>query len=241
MQHQLDDGLILRSLDEGYESDKQNLTKFYVDVFTDAYGPEDEDLQYWINDLLDDKHPTVTDADIWVVVDSTQDDRIVSALLLIPQVWRYAGVDIGVGRVELVATHKEYRDRGLVRKLFDVLHARSESLGHDIQAITGIPYFYRQFGYAMAVELGMGGTLPFGAIPKLKDDEKVKYTLRAVTSDDIPQLMEWDCAFGKDYLLSVDRPAAIWKYELASRTPPLGYKLHIIVNENGEDVGFCTY
>ena len=53
--------------------------------------------------------------------------------------WSYAGIPFGVGRPELVATLPEYRNRGLIRSLFAMFHARSASKGEQAQAITGIP------------------------------------------------------------------------------------------------------
>ena len=240
MQKQLHNNLILRSLSAGIASDKENLAEFYVDVFTDAYGPDDKILGMWIPNLLTDKHPTVTDDDIWVVVDADQDDRIVSAVLLIPQTWRFTDIEIGVGRIELVATHKDYRRQGLVRELFNVAHQRSAELGHDIMTITGIPFFYRQFGYDMAVHLGGCGFLPFIAIPKLKDEEQPKFTLRDVTPDDIPQLMAWDESIIDNYVLTAKRDAVMWEFEIEHRTKEsaeyIAYKM--IVSQAGEDVGY---
>ncbi|NDJ86020.1 MAG: GNAT family N-acetyltransferase [Chloroflexi bacterium] len=239
---QLDDGLILRSLAEGTPRDKTQLSKFYLDVFIEAYGPEDEWIGPWADDLLAASHPTVTDDDVWVVIDPTQDDRIVSALLLIPQTWRYETLSFGVGRVELVATHKDYRDRGLVRELFAALHARSKALGHSIQAITGIPYFYRQFGYAMAVDLGTSAAIPFEAIPELKEDEAPFCHLRPATEADIPAMMAWEEMFAARHLLSHLRPQCLWEYEMTRRNKATvrAVQYHIIVDKGGRDIGYIT-
>ena len=61
--------------------------------------------------------------------------------------WSFAGILFGVTRAEMVATEPSYRRRGLVRALFEMVHARGAAEGHLLSAITGIPYFYRQFGY----------------------------------------------------------------------------------------------
>jgi predicted acetyltransferase len=234
------DGLILRSLSAGFEHDKASLPEFYRDVFVDAYGEEDELVGKWALDLLSHEHPTVTDDDVWVIVDPAQDDRIVSALLLIPQTWRYADIEIGVGRVELVATHKDYRGRGLVRDLMHALHERSAALGHDITVITGIPHFYRQFGYAMAIDLGTCGMIPFGAIPKLKDDQKPTYTLRLATEADIPDLICWNRHFAQRKLLSVVQTEEQLRFELNGRHPKSDAQghYHIIVDQSQNPVGF---
>lgn len=242
MLKQLSNGLILRSLKEGTPQDKQNLPQFYVDSFVDVYGPEDEVLGPWAADIISGRHPTITDEDVYVVVDPAHDERIVSALMLIPQLWHYENIPLKIGRVELVATHPEYRNQGLVRELFEVIHARSEALGHNIQAITGISYFYRQFGYAMAVDLGFAGSVPLGALGKPKEDASPEFTLRAATLADIPKLMAWQTHFAQKHLLSYQRPAEHWEYELSIRNldTQLALNFWIITRQDGTEVGYVT-
>ena len=86
---------------------------------------------------------------------------------LIPQTWTYEGIEFGVGRPELVGTAPEFRNRGLVRAQFDEVHKWSAERGHMVQVITGIPYYYRLFGYEMALDLA-GRRVGFEAnVPKL--------------------------------------------------------------------------
>lgn len=42
-----------------------------------------------------------------------------------------------------VATQPEYEGRGLLRALMHWAHARSHARDHVLQAMIGIPYFYR--------------------------------------------------------------------------------------------------
>src|SRR6185437_15754545 len=87
-------------------------------------------------------------SDYAIVEDTSRPDHpIVACSCLWQHTWEYAGIPFGVGRPEYVAVHPAYRRRGLVREIFTLLHARSVMRGDMIQAITGIPYFYRQFGY----------------------------------------------------------------------------------------------
>ncbi len=97
---------------------------------------------------------------------------------LIPQTWTYAGIPFKVGRPELVGTLPEYRNRGLVRRQFDIIHQWSAEQGEKVQVITGIPYYYRLFGYEMAMNLG-GGRAGFPThIPRLKEGEAEPYHIR---------------------------------------------------------------
>ena len=239
---ELRDGLILRSLSEGVASDRENMGQFYTDVFTE-FGDEDaETFVAWTADLISDAHPTTSLDDFWVVVDPSKNDQIVSAVLYVPQVWRMEDIEIPTGRVELVATNKDYRRRGLVRELINAAHQRGDELGHMMQGITGISHYYRRFGYAMAVDLGSDTFLPISSIPKLKKDQKQRYTLRPATNSDIPNLLAWESYEYRDCNLTVKHDETIWDYEINHRTieTPMHIQVYIIANDNNEDVGFVV-
>jgi hypothetical protein len=101
-------------------------------------------------------HPTTSASDFTVVVDENADGKIASTMNLISQTWVYdgpsGGIPFALGRPELVATDEAYRRRGLVRMQFEAIHAKSAARGEMVQAITGIPWYYRQFGYEMCVD-----------------------------------------------------------------------------------------
>lgn len=242
MRRELKDGLILRSLDEGVASDRENMGQFYKDAFGGEGDEDSDELLAWTADLISDAHPQTNLQDFWVVVDSNKDDKIVSAILHIPQTWRYADIDLNAGRIELVATDKDYRNRGLIRAQFEAAHARCEALGQVIQGITGIPHYYRKFGYAMAVDLGGAGWLPLASVPRLKEDAKPDYTLRDASEADIPQLMGWYDAHMADKRLSTVRDEAIWRFEMLHRTKntPLKQHFKIIVDQDDQGVGYVA-
>ncbi len=237
MRKELRDGLILRSLDEGHATDQERLPVFYKETFEEA-DDEPNTFDVWTQELL--RHPHMSLADFFVVVDPAADDKIVSAVLLISQTWRYEGIDIPFGRIELVATDKAYRRRGLVRELINAAHQRSESLGHIMQGITGIPYYYRQFGYAMTVDLGMKGSISLAVAPKLKDDEQPKFTLRPATMEDISTLIEMDEYHARNASLSVVWSEEMWRFALTERAEKSVQKTnyHMIVDADSQPVGY---
>jgi GNAT superfamily N-acetyltransferase len=242
MKKQLADGLILRTLSEGYASDRDRLPDFYAGINTAGESEYVQDgLRHWTRDLMSG-HPTTTLDDVFVVVDPAKDDMLVSATLLIPQTWRYEDIDIAVGRPELVATHPEYRSRGLVRTLFDAVHERSATLGHQMQAITGILFFYRKFGYTMAVDLGEHAIFQLSALPDLAPEYTPAFTLRHATPDDIPAIAEWSAYLASERLLSDHFSPAALHYEITGRHP--GYYPHteyqVIVDATGQGVGYLT-
>lgn len=232
---ELENGFVICSMNDEF---REALPQFYVDVFTEIDGPVDQMLGIWAGDLLSPHHPTVTDDDVWMVIDPAQDNRILSALLLIPQIWHYEAVKLGVGRIELVATHREYRNRGFTRQLMEIAHQRSAELGHTLQAITGIPHFYRQFGYTMAVKLGPDTLLPFSGV---KGNDQPQYTLRPAALADIPCLMQWYNTYAQQVLLSVERTEKQWAHEITTRPMGIPPSVHyfIIENRQAEGVGYC--
>lgn len=124
----------------------------------------------------------------WIIVEDTSlpERPVVACTCYWRHTWSYAGIPFGVGRPEFVATNPEYRNRGLIRTIFNMLHARSDGEGHLMQGITGIPYFYRQFGYEMVLDLGGGRTSYVSLIPQKEGDEPEPYTLRQATLEDAP-------------------------------------------------------
>src|SRR5215204_6521175 len=240
MQKQLADGLILRTLSEGVASDREQLPQFYADVNGEDEPVETQQmLRIWTRDLIE-RHPTTTLDDIFVVVDPAQDDRIASATLLIPQTWCYEGIPFAVGRPELVGTRPEYRGRGLVRTLFAAVHARSAELGHQLQAITGIPYFYRQFGYTMALELGYQAICPLYERSEPATDSQPAFTLRPATPDDIPNMMAWHDYLARTRLVTQLRSPEEWRYDLMGHSAgsDVSMDYQIIVNAANEGVGY---
>ncbi len=161
----LSNGLVLR---RSTVQDAESLADFNARIQSDE-GPDkpDERVGVWAYDLCAKPHPTFQPSD-FTIVEETATQKIVSTMNLIPQTWTYAGIPFKVGRPELVGTLPEYRNQGLVRRQFDVIHQWSAENGEKLQVITGIPYYYRLFGYEMALNLSGGRAGYPTHIPKLK-------------------------------------------------------------------------
>jgi hypothetical protein len=211
----LGDGLILR---RATPSDGEALAAFNHNIHRhDDTGEPDERVAVWTRDLVERPHPTFNVGD-FTLVEDTKTGAIVSSMNLISQVWSYAGVEFKVGRPELVGTEPTYRERGLVRAQFEVIHGWSEGRGELLQAITGIPYYYRLFGYEMALALG-GGRAGFKPhIPRLKEGEKDPYRLRQATEADIGFLAKLYQLGAQRSLVSCVRDEALWRYEIAGKS-----------------------
>ena len=182
LRRELADGLILRSAryDDGAE-----LVDFNATMHADA-GLPGSTLAEWTRDLFETPHPTFRIERDVTVVEDTASGRIVSALFLIPQVWSYAGVPLKAGQPELIATHPDYRRRGLVRAQFEVIHDWSRAGGQLWQFIAGIAWYYRQFGYTYAVDLPPRPILRLGEAPS----PSTEFALRTATHNDVAFLAE---------------------------------------------------
>ena len=156
--------LILRTVQP---ADTEQLVAFKADTHRAPGAPEpDAYVAAWTRDLLERPHPTFR-TDWFLVVEETASNRIVSSLNMIPQTWTYGGIQIPVGRVEMVSTDPAYRRRGLVRRQIEVVHRWGDEMGHLAQVIIGIHWYYRQFGYEYAVGYGGRRIVDLDHIPGL--------------------------------------------------------------------------
>jgi hypothetical protein len=238
----LGDGLILR---RATRTDADALEAFNLPIHSDEGPDQAEDgarVAAWTRDLVEKPHPTFDVGD-FTIVEDTASGEIVSSLNIISQTWRYAGIPFGVGRPELVGTHPDYRHRGLVRAQFELIHEWSKARGHMLQAITGIPYFYRKFGYEMALNLGGGRDGYQPDVPKLKDGEQEPYHLRPVKTEDLPFITKLYRHASRRYLVSCDWDQSLWEYELHGKSPKSANRMEmrLIEGESGQRLGFLLH
>jgi GNAT superfamily N-acetyltransferase len=187
--HELGGGLLQRW---STPEDTENIAQLCGIVFRDK---EDEPLNVRMMESvkrhMSGDFPLMGPGDYALIEDTgKKGNPLVACTCLWRLVWEYEGIAFGVGQPEFVATHPDYRNRGLIRKLFEMVHARSEAEGHLVQAITGILYFYRQFGYEYALELEGRRVTYLSFIPKAQESTPEPYSLREATPEDIPLLME---------------------------------------------------
>jgi GNAT superfamily N-acetyltransferase len=233
----LGDGLILRW---GAPADTEAVAEHNVRYLSEDPAAPEEELRNWTRDLMRGDHPTTRASDFTVVVDERAGGKIVSSICLISQTWAYEEIPFKVGRPEIVSTDPAYRRRGLVRAQFAAIHARSAARGELLQAITGIPWYYRQYGYAMTLALGGSHRWLGFRVPPRKPDQPDAYRLRPATPDDIPLLTQHYAIHCADSLVSRVRPAGEWRYELTGpHEKSYGYrKFWIVEAAAGGPVGY---
>src|SRR5256886_10710973 len=154
-----------------------------------AEEPPNTNVMRVIRGLMNGDHPLMGRHDFGLIEDTSKEGNpVLPCTSLWKHTWTYEGIPFSVGRPEMVATDSAYRHRGFIRALFEMVHERSEAEGDLVQAITGIAYFYRQFGYEYALELEDRRTLPISLIPKVKEGESEPFTLREARGEDIPEI-----------------------------------------------------
>ncbi len=198
-----------------------------------------------IRRLMHGDHPFMGSHDFAVIEETSgEGNPVVACTCLWKQTWTYEGIPFSVGRPEMVATDAAYRHRGLVRALFELVHERSEAEGDLVQAITGISYFYRQFGYKYALELEDRRTIPLALIPQAKEGAPEPFTLREATAWDIPEIAALYNRCRTTSIVSESITGKQWLYEIESwkAHPHLGHRLQLqmIVNAGGRTVGFVA-
>ena len=173
-----------------------------------------------INGQLEDEmctqllqHHPCTTYDDYVLVEDTNADRLASTTCLIPWQMSLCGIPLRAAMLELVVTHPDYRRRGLVRAQIDHFHRRVCAQQFDVSIIQGIAYYYRQFGYAYALD-----HRPFDRLPgiNIAPGKSTSYHARITTPADIPALTAlYQCALQAQDI-HVSRDDAYWRFLLAA-------------------------
>ena len=234
----LGDGLVMR---RSTRADADRLAAFNARI----HGEDPQDAQavgVWTRDLLSGAHPTFG-VDDFTIVEDRNSGEIVSSMNLISQTWAYEGIPFGVGRPELVGTDPNYRARGLVRAQFEVAHEWSRQRGEQMQVITGIPYFYRQFGYEMGLELGGGRSGGEAHLPKLADDQQEPYAIRPAEEADLPFVLRLYQRSCRRSMISAVWDEALLRHEIFEKSQENVNRQEVCVIEtaDGQPVGYLAH
>ena len=183
----LGDGLVLRW---STAADTANVAELVGRVFRNKESdPPNIYMASEVREHMSDKYPLLGSGDYGVVEDIRKEGNpLVACTSLWHNRWEYEGIPFGMGQPEFVASDPSYRNKGLIRALFEMVHARSEAEGHMVQAITGIGHFYRQFGYEYALDLEGKRVVYTAQIPNLKEGEAEAYMLRDARPEDVPAI-----------------------------------------------------
>jgi hypothetical protein len=161
-------------------------------------------------------HPDVGPRKFTVAVDG---DRVVSSLCLLTAGLRIGNVDLAVGQPEFVATVVRQEHRGLVRAQMRVVHDWSARRGDLAQIITGIPYFYRRFGYEYAI--------PFPRVRLVTPNVSLAlpegWSVRRAAPDDAPAIVRLHDHAQAGVPLVATRAEQWWRWSVGVDDPAPSY------------------
>ena len=231
----LGDGLVMRS---ARREDADALAQFCAKTFVhEESGTEAYWIADWIRDLVAIPHPMLNIDDV-IIVEDINNNRIASTTTYLTQTWTYDGIEFDIGRPEIVGTHPDYRNRGLIRKQFDTMHRWADERGHLVQVVLGIPTYYKQFGYEYALHAEGGRYTPTASLPRWGNDKR-NFQLRDATQDDIPFITRLLQESSKHSLVSpVFREDEV-RYMTFDRTrrSAVRHRTVILCKSDGETVG----
>jgi len=212
-------------------------------VFRDGPDePPNTSIAALMREAMSGRFPPMGAGDVAVVEDTRRrEHRLVCCTCLWRLAWDYEGIPFAVGRPEIVATDPQYRKRGLVRAVFELVHARSEAEGHLAQGITGIYYFYRQFGYEYALDLDRRRLAYFALIPPAPEGVPEPFSLRDATAGDIPLIQSLYDQNRALYAISTRMPEQWWRYQIGMQhrlKVDIFWNIQIIVDEQGTSRGY---
>ena len=220
------DDLTLRSLRD--ESDKDQFATFNTIYNNPHEGATCACLLH--------HHPDMTPDDFWVI-ESESTHEIISTTCLIPWNLRFAGLDLRAAQLEMVLTHPEYRRRGLVRTLMKHFEQAVGERGYDLSIIWGIPFYYRQYGYAYTIEGATVEALPVWKIPASSLAAGQSIRLRPASLADIPCLTRLFDTANDSLDMSARRSPKYWRYLLEAARHPVEMVEKI---ETGEVLGYAV-
>ena len=233
----LGDGLVLRW---STAQDAGRVGEVVAEVFGSEEKPA-EDQRKAVLESFRPSYPHGGPGD-WALVEHLPTGQIVSATALMNQTWTYDGIPFGAGRPEQVITRQPYRDRGLTRAIFALLHARSVTRGHLAQVVDGIPYFYRLFDYEYALDSFGGVRVYWSAVDAEKVAEQDEpYHLRDATLDAVPLLVRLHTHEQSDSLVSIRVDESYWQWVLAGQdhTAEHGWRPLVIVDAQTNEPTGC--
>lgn len=236
----LGDGLVLR---RSTLADREAVAEFHANTLLDVdEEPPLERLYYWILDLLSGEHPVFAPAD-FTIVEETATGKIVSSMALISQTWTYEGIPFRFGQPDVVSTDPAFRRRGLVHVQMEEVHRWSAQRGELVQGITGIPWFYRQYGYEMALSLDANRVAYRANVPPLEQREEEPFRFRAATEADLPFVQAMYRQETSRSAVACVRDEALWRFDLERRHQKSGMRgvFRVIETAAGAQAGLVIH
>jgi len=224
-QENLGRGLILRTVRD--ERDIDRYAAFNTAVVNEVQGMTCARLLR--------HHPEIAYDDFLLVEDECT-GKVVSTIGLIPWHCRYEGIELDVAMLEMVATHPEYRHQRLVRAQIKRFHEIVKERHFDLSIIEGIPFYYRQYGYAYAIDHWAYDSLQCWRIPDRQDGQENPFRLRRATLDDVEALTRHYRDSMAGLGLCALRAPGYWRFLLQRAQFPV----QLVEDRAGHSVGYVA-
>ena len=229
---QLDSDLVMR---KATAADAAPLGEFLTEVMGFVRTPDD--LRRWTPDLLSPTHPQAKSMLI-LIVEHIATRQIVSHISMITQTWQYGSVPFRAAELEMVATHPDWRNRGLIRTQIELIHEYCDANDIAVVGTIGIPNYYRQFGHVYALSHQRGRIPDIQLLEKCRELQP-RFQLRASVVEDLALISELGRQATDRLLFSCLRDLEDWHYELHGKHPESAvvYEFLTITDEAGTPVG----
>lgn len=191
----------------------------------------------YARDMCSGHHPLCTPADIAVVC--SPNGEMLAAAALLTQPLQYAGIDISVGRPELVCSSPQVRQRGYIREIMQLLHHKSSARGDLMQAITGIPNYYHQFGYVWSVDYNAFRTVRLADIPTTHETELIVRKATLAEYAVFAALYDHERTH-RTSMVSTPYSATMYHHALTTSCSREQHVPHVVCKVTGEIIGFVT-
>ena len=202
-EQKLENGLLLRTV-----KDERDVERYIT--FNTRFNNISEGLN---SDLLLHHFPGAS-FDDYQLVEDPHTGEIVSTTCLIPWELKYEGVSLRAAQLEQVLSHPDYRRHGLVRIQIKRFMQMVSERHFDLSFIWGIPYYYRQYGYAYCIDGSIFEALPAWRIPEAGEGLSDPYTLRTPSLEHIPALTDIYDKAARLLQFYAARSQSHWRYLL---------------------------
>jgi len=222
------DGHILKWMTQPHEI--ESYAALTSNVFkADAQAPDNAFIAQHSREICASDHPLGDTPHGAIVV--APDDTVVAGAVLQRMPMDYAGIRLHVGRPEIIATAESARRRGYVRALLKLLHAKSSARGDHLQGITGIPYFYQQFGYRYAIDYDGYATVAFADVGPPAPLHAI--TLQRATPDDYADFVAWYDAdrLQRGLLATTPIDASYFRYIMGTSQSTHNWRIYLALHE----------
>ncbi len=221
-------------------SDVDQLATMFANVLRSGeHAPPNHRHGTWVRDMMSGRCPHIS-AEDFALVEDLGSGQIVAAACLFANRVRYEDLPFTLGRVPIVGTEIPYRNRGLQRAIFELIHARSATRGHLAQGITGIHYFYRLFGYEYAIDLEATRHIYLASLPAVRTVHGAPFGLRPADERDIPLLCQLYARESTCWQVATVMDQQAWNWMLFSSDPAAGNlgTAFVITTDDGEAIGY---